>query len=124
MSGKTIKQLDNIQEIIAGDKCYLKEIFHPERDDVKTGYSLAYAYIKAGGKTINHCLKQSETYFIIAGEGIMHLNSESFEVRAGCSYYVPPDCSQWLENTSDKKLEFLVIVDPPWQKEDEKILED
>lgn len=117
-----VKHLDNIKQIIAGDKCFLKEIFHPDRDELNTNYSLAFAYIEHNGKTINHCLKQTETYFIISGQGIMHINNNPFEISAGSSYIVPENCSQWLENTGEGKLEFLVIVDPPWRKEDETIL--
>ncbi|MBL6964657.1 MAG: cupin domain-containing protein [Bacteroidetes bacterium] len=117
-----IKHLDQIHEIVAGDKCFLKEIFHPDKDDIDIGYSLASAYIHAGGKTLNHFLDQSETYYIISGKGRMHIDDHSFDVKAGSSYYVPPKSHQWLENTGDSKIEFLVIVDPPWRKKGEVIL--
>lgn len=115
------KHLDDINEIVAGDKCFLKEIFHPDRDAISTGYSLAYAYINAGGKTLDHFLEQSETYFILSGDGVMHIDGHAFSVYAGSSFLVPPKSHQWIENAGKTKLEFLVIVDPPWQKEDEVI---
>jgi mannose-6-phosphate isomerase-like protein (cupin superfamily) len=117
------KQLGQISEIVAGDACYLREIFHPDRDDVPSNHSLAHAYIHAGGKTLDHFLEQSETYFIISGTGRMHIDHETFDIESGSSYIVPPGSHQWVENTGNEKLEFLVIVDPPWRKEDETVCE-
>ncbi|MBT3424600.1 MAG: cupin domain-containing protein [Bacteroidetes bacterium] len=116
------KQLEQIQEIVAGDKCFLREIFHPDRDDVPTKHSLAHAYIEAGGATLDHYIEQSETYYIINGSAIMHIDQETFDIHAGSSFIVPPKSHQWIENRGDDKLEFLVIVDPPWQKEDEVVI--
>ena len=31
--------------------------------------------------------------------------------------------SKWIENTGTSKLEFLVIVDPPWTSQDESVYE-
>lgn len=117
------KELINIKEIVAGDKCYLKEIFHPDRDDVKINYSLAYAYVNPNGKTLSHFILQSENYYIISGKGIMHIDDESFEIESGSSYIVPPKSTQWIENVGNEKLEFLVIVEPAWQQEDEFVNE-
>lgn len=119
-----IKHIEDIDQIIAGDACYLREIFHPDRDNVQTHHSLAYAYVEPGGRTLNHYLdKQSETYYIIKGEGLMHVNEDSFEVKPGNSYYIPAKGRQWLENKSDQRLEFLVIVDMPWELEDEYVVD-
>jgi len=116
-----IKHLRDIHEIIAGDQCYLKEIFHPERDQAEINFSLAWAYINAGGQTLDHYLLQSETYYIIKGKGIMTIDDQSFEVEPGLSYLVPPESHQSMKNTGGEVLEFLVIVAPPWNKESEFI---
>ena len=113
------KELENIPQIIAGDQCYLKEIFHPERDHCDIDYSLAYAYVKPGGKTLSHYLLESKNYYILAGTGLIHVGEETFEVKAGFSCIVPPKTSQWIENNSDGRLEFLVIVNPAWQADHE-----
>ena len=119
-----IKHIGQLNEFVAGDKCFLREVFHPDRDAVKTGFSLAYAYVKPGGRTLDHYLEQSETYYIISGKGMMYLDDGAFEVESGHSYYVPAFCRQWIKNVGTDKLEFLVIVDPPWDKEQEHIAED
>jgi mannose-6-phosphate isomerase-like protein (cupin superfamily) len=116
-----VKHINNIKEIIAGDQCFLKELFHPDHDQAEIKFSLAYAHIKPGGKTLDHYLEQSETYYIISGEGNMHIEDHEFIVQPGNVYCVPPYKSQWIQNTGNTKLEFLVIVDPAWNKEKEYI---
>ena len=53
----------------------------------------------------------------------MKINDESFSVKKDDSIYVPPMSEQFLENTGEKDLRFLCIVDPAWKIEDEVILE-
>ncbi|NOX71759.1 MAG: cupin domain-containing protein [Candidatus Micrarchaeota archaeon] len=67
--------------------------------------------------------KSSEVYYILQGKGIMFINDETKEVRAGDAIYIPPDAVQRIKNTGDEDLIFLAIVDPAWQKEDEDVLE-
>ncbi len=118
-----VRHINDIEAIIAGDHCFLKEIFHPGRNPVNTHHSLAYAWIDPQGKTLDHYLKQSETYYIVSGKGVMYIDHQPVEVCSGSSYYIPPECSQYLVNTGDEPLCFLVIVDPPWRKEDEFVVE-
>ena len=118
-----IKQIKNIPQIIAGDACFLQEIFHPDRDPVSIRYSLAYAYVEPGGKTLNHFLEQTEVYYILSGNGLMYLDNEPFDIEQGVSYCIPPRCEQWLLNTGTSRIEFLVIVDPAWTAEEEVVLE-
>ena len=84
---------------------------------------LSHAKVPAGRATKAHKLKASEVYYIIAGNGMMHIDEESFEVGPECTVYIPPKATQYIENTSDSDLIFLCIVDPAWRKEDEGILD-
>ena len=119
-----IRQRDDLESITAGDKCILTELFHPDKDPITTGYSLAYAFVEPGGSTLNHYLEQSETYYIIRGTGTMYLDGEAHRVQAGSTYYIPPRCQQWLKNDGDERIEFLVMVDPPWTAEGEVIVDE
>jgi len=58
-----------------------------------------------------------------AGEGIIHINDESNKVISGDAIEISPGSTQWIENQGSVDLEFLCIVDPAWQVEDEEILE-
>jgi len=118
-----LKQLKDSKEIIAGDDSILREILNPEKEDLHIRYSLAHAKVPPRKATKPHRLKTSEVYYIIAGNGLMHIDEESTEVGAECVVYIPPNATQYIENTSDSDLKFLCIVDPAWRKEDEEVFE-
>ena len=117
-----IIDLNECEEIIAGDKTVLRELLHPDKADLKIRYSLAHASVKPGQSSLPHRLKTSEVYYILEGEGVMHVDDESAEVRSGQAVYVPPNSNQHVSNTGDSDLKFLCIVDPAWQPQDEKVL--
>jgi mannose-6-phosphate isomerase-like protein (cupin superfamily) len=118
-----LKRFKDCKEIIAGDGSFLRELLNPEKADLEIRYSLAHAKVPAGQATKPHKLKASEVYYIIAGQGRMHIDEECFDVVHGCAVYIPPGATQYIENTSDSDLIFLCIVDPAWRKEDEEILD-
>jgi mannose-6-phosphate isomerase-like protein (cupin superfamily) len=101
----------------------LRELLHPEKADLQIHYSLAHAKVAKEQKTIPHKLKTSEVYYITAGQGLMHIDEEAFEVGPETVIYIPPGARQYIENTGDSDLEFLCIVDPAWREEDEEIFE-
>jgi mannose-6-phosphate isomerase-like protein (cupin superfamily) len=118
-----VKRFKDCREFTAGDGSILRELLHPKKADLQIGYSLAYARVAAGQETKPHKLKSSEVYYIISGNGLMHIDEETFEVRAETAIYIPPGAKQYIENTGKSELKFLCIVDPAWREEDEEILE-
>ncbi|MBI2050855.1 MAG: cupin domain-containing protein [Parcubacteria group bacterium] len=114
-----IQDLQKCDEIIAGDDSVLRELLHPNKADVAFRYSLAHAMVKNGLSSKSHKLKTSEVYYILEGEGTMHVNGEAANVRAGHVVYIPPNATQYIENTGNADLKFLCIVDPAWRPEDE-----
>lgn len=117
-----IKDLKDCSEIIAGDGAILKELLHPAKDNFKAGYSLAHAVVRLGETSKSHKLKTSEVYYILSGEGIMHIDDDSAKVVANQAVYIPPHAKQYIENTGKGDLKFLCIVDPAWRAEDEEIM--
>ena len=112
------------KEIIAGDNSILKEIFSPLKDDIDVRYSLALARVEPGEITRKHKLiSSSEVYVILHGKGLMHIDDEMAEVREGHIIYIPPGAIQRIKNTGNEDLVFLCIVEPPWRREKEEILE-
>jgi len=118
-----IKALKEIYSIHAGDNSLLCEILNPLKQDINIRYSLAWAQLKRGQKSLAHRLKNSEVYYILKGSGIMYINNEKKPVKKNDTVYIPPEASQFLENTGEQDLEFLCIVDPAWTPEAEQILE-
>jgi mannose-6-phosphate isomerase-like protein (cupin superfamily) len=116
-----IRNLQTCDEIIAGDETVLRELLHPDKADLEIRYSLAHATVKPGQSSKPHKLKTSEVYYILEGEGIMHVNNESAKVRSGQAIYIPPNSVQYIQNIGNSDLRFLCIVDPAWQHEDEEI---
>ena len=117
-----IRDLENCEKFIAGDASVLHELLHPDRQNITARYSLAHASVKPGQKTKPHKLKTSEVYYVLEGEGMMHIEKETKKVNSGYAIYIPPNSSQYIENTGKDDLKFLCIVDPAWKKEDEIVL--
>ena len=117
------KHLDDCPEIMAGDGSVLRELLHPGKADLQIHYSLAYAEVEVGQKTKPHKLRTCEVYYIIFGQGMMHIDDQSFQVEPDSTVYIPSNSVQYIENTGQSVLKFLCIVDPPWQKEDEEVFD-
>ena len=121
----SIRKLDDCKVITALDGTILRELLNPLHDGpkLKLGYSIAHALIKPGSASYPHRLtRASEVYYFLHGEGIMYVDEKRFEVSAGSLVYVPPDATQFLENTSEIDLTFLCIVDPYWRPQDEELV--
>lgn len=108
--------------IIAGDGSVLKEILNPLKENLTIHYSLAWARIEPGEKTLAHKLSSSEVYYILNGAGIVHIDNNEKKVCKNDTIYIPADSIQFIENTGAQSLEFLCIVDPPWCPEIESII--
>jgi len=117
-----IRELKDCEEFIAGDNCALREILHPDKDKIALSYSLAHAVVRPGDTTRPHRLRTAEVYYILEGEGTMHINDNSAPVRPGTTIYIPPLAKQSITNSGTTELVFICIVDPAWRKEDEEIL--
>ncbi len=117
-----IKRLKELIEFTAQDTSSLKEILNPKKEPLSIHYSLAWASVKPGKKTLAHKLKYCEVYYILKGSGRMHIDDETSAVEKGDTVYIPPDSIQSIENTGNEDLEFLCIVDPAWEKDAETII--
>lgn len=118
-----IKTLQDCKEFIAGDNTMLREMLHPDKEDLKLRYSFAHAVLKPGETSLWHRLKTAyEVYYILEGQGIMFIDDELQKVSSGQTIYIPPNAQQRIRNTGTSDLKFICIVDPAWKKEDEEVL--
>ena len=118
-----VKRLSDCEEIAAIDETRLRELLNPLRDssDLKVGYSLAHATVRARRASLPHKVKtSSEVYYVLKGRGIMHIDEETKAVRIGDAVYIPPGSIQYIENSGNGDLVFLCIVYPSWRAEDEE----
>ena len=114
-----IKHLNDCEEFTANDGCRLRELLHPKNDPVDLPYSIAIARIEPGKQTYKHKLAQTEVYYILSGEGLMHVDKEVKNVQQGDVILVPREAIQWLENTGTPVMQFITIVNPPWTEQDD-----
>jgi mannose-6-phosphate isomerase-like protein (cupin superfamily) len=118
-----IRRLSDSPEFTAGDNCRLREILHPDKEDLVLRYSLAHAVVAPGQTTWLHRLRTSEVYYVLSGEGVMRIDGETSAVGPGDTVYIPPRAEQCIHNPGTSDLVFLCIVDPAWRKEDEEVPE-
>lgn len=116
-----IQHLKDCPEFIAGDNCTLRELLHPDKAELAIRYSLAHAVVAPGQTTRLHSLCTSEVYYILKGNGIMHIDGEHSVVGRGDAVYIPPGAKQQITNSGSTDLLFLCIVDPAWRSEDENV---
>jgi mannose-6-phosphate isomerase-like protein (cupin superfamily) len=119
-----IRHLRDCEEFVAADGSILRELLRPAPGEIDVRYSLAHATVKPGEKTKPHRLKTTEVYYLLEGQGRMHIGAEAREVTAGSTLYIPPHGVQWIENTGPVDLVFLCIVDPAWCPEDEEMVDE
>lgn len=117
-----IKDLKDCEEFMAGDNTRLRELLHPDKADLSLRYSLAHAVLEPGLTSYAHKLKTSEVYYILEGEGEMHIDDETEKVFPGQAVYIPPESKQFIKNTGTDNLKFICIVDPAWRADDEEVL--
>ncbi len=117
-----IKDLKDCEAFLAGDKTILRELLHAGKiSNAGFRYSLAHATVRVGESSTSHTLKTSEVYYILEGEGEMHINDETAKVRVGQVVVIPPNAKQYIRNLGSGDLNFLCIVDPAWRAEDEVV---
>jgi mannose-6-phosphate isomerase-like protein (cupin superfamily) len=117
-----IKNQKNSIKIIGSESAVIYDLLNPTHVENKIRYSLAHVSLSNGKSTLPHIMKTSEVYYILEGEGVLHINNESENVKMGDTIFVLPDSKQHIENIGSKDLKFLCIVDPAWKKDDEIIL--
>jgi mannose-6-phosphate isomerase-like protein (cupin superfamily) len=118
-----IRDLNQCDEITAGDNSLLREILNPIKDKLDIGYSLAHAKVLPGEFSLEHKLSSSEVYYILHGKAVMHIDDEKAHINTGQVVYIPPGAVQKIENIGETALIFLCIVEPAWKPEVEEILE-
>jgi len=117
-----IKDLTRCNYFIAADNTHLCELLHPTRENLNLPYSIAHAILKPSERSRPHRLKtSSEVYFILEGEGEMHVNDEQVHVGPGQMILIPPGHWQHISNTGAIDLKFLCIVNPMWRADDEEM---
>ena len=114
-----VKKIEEIEAFTGQEGTQIKQIFSPSETNNSIRYSIAHCTINPGNSSKSHTMKTSEMYYIIQGNGIMHVGEEQKQVKQNEVIFVPPMSKQFLKNNGDVDLVVLCIVDPAWRQEDE-----
>ena len=112
------KRIQDTEPILGDEGTEIRQIFHPHNTLNGIRYSLAHSTIKPGKKSNPHKMKTSEVYFVLEGQGILYIDNNPIIIEEHQSIFIPPFSLQYLENTGQKDLKTLCIVDPVWKKDD------
>lgn len=121
-----IRDIDDCLHERVLDRTLLCELLHPDKVPGASGLScsVAHAIVPVGEKSLPHVLERSaELYYILSGNGEMHVEHERSPVRAGQIVMIPPGSRQCIRNTGTEDLTFLCIVAPKWQANDERLVQ-
>jgi mannose-6-phosphate isomerase-like protein (cupin superfamily) len=115
------------QPFVTRDGSLIRELMHPDvhgkKDHGVNRQSLAEATVPAGISTILHKHHQTEElYYIIAGEGLMTLADDQFDVEVGDTICIPPGTPHCIKNIGMKDLKFLCCCSPAYSHDDTEML--
>lgn len=68
------------------------------------------AELQEGGFLALHRHEQAETYYVLAGEGLVTLDGVEHPVRAGSSVFLPGSSEHGIRNTGAQKLRFFYAL--------------
>lgn len=85
-----IRNKEKIGSFEAKDGSIVREIFHPNNSAVEN-QSIAEARVGPSSKTKKHAhMDSEEIYYILSGEGTIHIGEESSKVKNGDVVLIPP----------------------------------
>lgn len=70
---------------------------------------------QAMGEAVGHPEPYNEIYYVLAGEGVVHVDegSEHYQLSAGTVVFIPAETGHRVENTGSEDLEFLTVMAGP-----------
>ncbi len=115
------------EPFVTKDGSVIRELMHPHTHGPSHGVrnqSLAEATVPMGTRTVLHRHKNSEElYFVLAGQGCMHLGNKHFEVAEGDAVCIPAGIAHNIENTGQQDLRILCCCAPAYSHQDTELLE-
>lgn len=68
------------------------------------------AELQQGGFLALHRHAQAETYYVLAGEGVVVLDGAEHQVRTGSSVFIPGSSEHGIRNTGTQNLRFFYAL--------------
>jgi mannose-6-phosphate isomerase-like protein (cupin superfamily) len=113
-----IKNLNEVPTFMTKDGSEIRELL-AHRNSVIRNQSLAEARLAVGASTQEHFHPRAEEiYFITHGTGIIRIEGERREVRAGDAIAIPPGRKHKLWNNGGETLRLLCCCAPAYEHSD------
>ena len=119
----SLKRNSEIIEMQGDEGTKIKRYFRPDNTLNTINYSIAHFTLGPEKRSKMHKIRSSEIYYILDGDGTLHVDEKTYKIRRDDSVLVPPNSIQFIKNDGKTDLKFLCIVDPAWKADDETILE-
>lgn len=114
-----IVTIKDCEEYVAEDRAIAKEFMGPRSGGLKN-LSIAEIRIPAGVTVKKHYhLESEETYHIVSGSGVMHLDGEDRPIGPGQAVAILPGQWHTIHNPNETDLLMVVTCSPPWKFEDQ-----
>ena len=105
------------------DGSTIRELMHPLHHAARL-QSLAEASIAPGTKTALHRHRTTEEiYHVVAGNGLMTLDGETFPVATGDTICIAPGAAHCIANHASGELRILCCCTPAYRHDDTELLE-
>jgi len=112
----------DVAPFVTKDGSEIRELMHPAVHGNRA-LSLAEASVAPGARTALHRhARTEETYYFVAGSGVMTLGDELFPVAAGDAVCIAPGTPHCVENTGAADLRILCACAPAYSHEDTELL--
>lgn len=112
----------DVAAYVTKDGSTIRELMHPSVHGNRN-QSLAEAIVDPGARTALHRHRVTEEiYHITAGEGLMTLGEQRFQVVAGDSVCIAPGTPHCIANSGPAPLKMLCACAPAYAHDDTELL--
>jgi mannose-6-phosphate isomerase-like protein (cupin superfamily) len=113
-----IQNINRVPAFTTKDGSEIRELL-AHRNSCIRNQTLAEARLPPKRSTTpHHHPKTEEIYYILEGEGLMRVGTETQPVGPGDAIAIPPEASHQITNTGDETLKFLCCCAPGYEHED------
>jgi len=113
-----VQNINQVPAFITKDGSEIRELL-AHRNSVIRNQTLAEARLPPGAATTpHHHVKTEEIYYILEGQGLMRIGSETRPVGVGDAIAIPPGAIHQITNVGNTVLKFLCCCAPGYEHED------
>lgn len=113
-----VQNIDRVEAFVTKDGSEIRELL-AHRNSCIRNQTLAEARLAPGAATMPHRHRQTEEiYYILEGEGVMRVGSETLRVGPGDAIAIPPGASHQMTNSGAATLKFLCCCAPGYEHDD------